>query len=220
MFRRIHWRIAISFAILVLIAMGALDLYLSNLIRTYETEALREALNNDAALIVEALELGDLKTAPPETLDEFAEEWSELLGMRVTFIAADGTVIGESDEDRTQMENHADRPEFIDAIQNGKGDSIRFSETLGFDMLYAAVALSDGQQPLGVVRLASPLSQIELQACGTPKDSPGCLACNGPNRLPARDHHFEPNNASTARTDPCGNPYVRGVGRGRRGSDE
>ena len=49
---------------------------------------------------------------------------------RLTLIDADGTVLFDSDADPAQMENHADRPEVIQAIAEGAGESSRYSETL------------------------------------------------------------------------------------------
>ena len=48
---------------------------------------------------------------------------------RVTLIDADGTVVYDSNALASKLENHANRPEFIDAQKNGVGTSSRFSET-------------------------------------------------------------------------------------------
>ena len=69
---------------------------------------------------------------------------------RVTLIAADGTVTYDGLADASEMENHADRPEVIDALATGSGSSDRPSETAGYVSLYEAVRLDDGE----VVRLS------------------------------------------------------------------
>ncbi len=61
--------------------------------------------------------------------------------MRITFIAPDGTVKGDSAADPDTMENHRNRPEVKAAIQWGYGDDVRHSDTIGIDMLYAAKRL-------------------------------------------------------------------------------
>jgi len=43
----------------------------------------------------------------------------------------DGLVVGDSDQEPARMENHADRPEFIEAMKGQTGRSVRFSATLG-----------------------------------------------------------------------------------------
>ena len=42
------------------------------------------------------------------------------------------------------MENHAGRPEVREAGENGQAATMRFSDTLGTDTVYAAVKLDDG----------------------------------------------------------------------------
>lgn len=63
---------------------------------------------------------------------------------RLTLISADGTVLADTEADAAAMENHADRAEFIEARQNGRGASSRYSETRTEKTEYLAVRLSDG----------------------------------------------------------------------------
>jgi two-component system phosphate regulon sensor histidine kinase PhoR len=61
-----------------------------------------------------------------------------LLDARVTLIAPDGRVVGDSAESLegvAAMENHATRPEVIDAKARGVGRARRHSDTLKIDML-------------------------------------------------------------------------------------
>ncbi len=64
--------------------------------------------------------------------------------LRVTFVAPDGTVLGDSDADPGKMENHKDRPEVQAAMRTGYGEDVRHSATVGIDMLYSAKKLPDG----------------------------------------------------------------------------
>ncbi|MGN0520369.1 MAG: ATP-binding protein [Candidatus Fimenecus sp.] len=63
---------------------------------------------------------------------------------RLTLISADGTVLADTEADAALMENHADRAEFMEAQQNGRGASSRYSETRTEKTEYLAVRLSDG----------------------------------------------------------------------------
>ena len=81
---------------------------------------------------------------------------------RITWIASDGTVIYDSRTDASVMENHADREEFIEALQSGSGDSRRYSATLTQRMLYYARRLSDGS----VVRVSSTQNSIVTLVMG------------------------------------------------------
>ncbi len=63
---------------------------------------------------------------------------------RITWIASDGTVLYDSDASAGNMENHMEREEILQAIDNGYGESTRYSTTLMQKLSYAAQKLPDG----------------------------------------------------------------------------
>ena len=63
---------------------------------------------------------------------------------RLTWVAADGTVLFDNQADAATMENHADRAEIREALLTGSGSSTRQSATLTEQTIYEAVRLSDG----------------------------------------------------------------------------
>ncbi len=63
---------------------------------------------------------------------------------RITWIAADGTVLYDSQGDETAMENHLERQEVQDALATGFGESTRYSDTTMQNTIYAAKRLDDG----------------------------------------------------------------------------
>ena len=65
-------------------------------------------------------------------------------GLRLTWIAADGAVLYDSNADAAAMENHADREEFAEALETGSGEGRRVSATLSEKTAYIALRLSDG----------------------------------------------------------------------------
>jgi len=93
-----------------------------------------------------------LAGSPAAELDPVVEELGERLGIRITVISMDGEVLGDSERDPGDMENHRTRPEVIGAFNGRTGLSTRFSETLGQEMLYAAVPLVIGDSIPAVVR--------------------------------------------------------------------
>ena len=79
---------------------------------------------------------------------------AELRGVRVTFLSADGAVLGDSEADASAMENHASREEVAEALASGEGFAVRDSATLGYDSVYYCRAFErEGQTYL--VRLAT-----------------------------------------------------------------
>ena len=123
----------------------------------------------DTTLVAEtrlAAELLSQTTTPP-TIAELQEEAvriGELLSARVTFVAEDGRVLGDSFEklaDLASMENHAQRPEVVDARAHGIGRTRRYSASVKMDMLYAAVPVR--HPTIAFVRVAVPLTDVGHQ---------------------------------------------------------
>lgn len=63
---------------------------------------------------------------------------------RITLISSDGTVIADTEASADKMGNHLERSEVKQAIENGRGTSVRYSETLTEKIIYYAVKMSDG----------------------------------------------------------------------------
>ena len=63
--------------------------------------------------------------------------------LRITLIAADGSVVFESATDQ-QMENHLSRPEIQQAMREGVGRNCRDSQTMGYETYYYAMLLPGG----------------------------------------------------------------------------
>jgi two-component system phosphate regulon sensor histidine kinase PhoR len=70
---------------------------------------------------------------------------------RITWIAADGTVLDDNKSDSAEMENHLEREEIKEALATGTGESSRYSATLMERLLYCAKRLPDGT----VIRLSA-----------------------------------------------------------------
>jgi len=95
--------------------------------------------------------------------DELADRLGHDFAARVTIVAADGRLLGDSELDADGLrraENHAGRPEVIAAMGGRTGRAIRRSATLGQEMLYLAVPLDARMPPRAVVRLAVPLTAV------------------------------------------------------------
>ena len=76
--------------------------------------------------------------------------------IRVTLVHADGTVYYDNFADPNAMDNHADRPEIRQTLENGSGSDIRNSSTVDQSAFYYAVRLKNGD----VMRLAQEASNI------------------------------------------------------------
>ena len=107
------------------------------------------------------------QTGPPPGINDLQAEavrMGDVVGGRVTLIAADGVVVADSFETLqgvAAMENHAQRPEVVDARAAGIGRSRRHSATIGVDMLYVAVPVR--HPAIAFVRVALPLTDVRQQ---------------------------------------------------------
>jgi two-component system phosphate regulon sensor histidine kinase PhoR len=161
MFKKIRWRIAIPYLILILISMLLLTLHLSSWIRQAHLASLRGQMTKQALLLGEALASPLAGGSATASVDALAAHYADLLGVRVTVIRLDGTVVGESHENRLEMDDHLFRSEVQEALRTGQGSSVRYSPTVGYDMMYVATVVVGDDGPIGIARIAVALRQIE-----------------------------------------------------------
>ncbi|WP_028235531.1 sensor histidine kinase [Pseudobutyrivibrio sp. MD2005] len=76
--------------------------------------------------------------------------------LRVTLLDAEGTVLFDNTVRAGLMENHADRPEIKKAKENGWGEKIRKSDTVGHVDYYYAITLNDGK----ILRISKEIDSI------------------------------------------------------------
>lgn len=96
-----------------------------------------------------------------QKLVTWCEQLDRKSGKRFTIMDHEGNVLCDNYAQAENMVNHADRPEFMDALSVGHGDSARASKTIDKEMLYASTRLIDSlsQQPL-VLRIALPQNDL------------------------------------------------------------
>lgn len=157
----IRWRIALPYIGLVLLVMAGLTFYLLSFVRQTYLNDLEAQLTAESRLLADRLALPLSDSTPQADFDSVARYYADLLGLRVTIIGVDGTVRGESHENRLLMDNHLYRQEIQQALDKGQGTSIRFSNTAGYEMMYAAAAIRSEGKLIGFARVALPLQQID-----------------------------------------------------------
>lgn len=164
MFRQIRWRIAVPFVALFSILLLGLGIYLVNFIRQTKVQEFESQLSAESYLLADFIQSLSLENELGLIdLDNLAKHWAALLGARVTIIAPDGSVMGESDAVLEAMDNHLNRPEIQQALSDGFGRSIRFSQTEGENQMYIAVPVQEDGQVIAIARVALSLRQIEAE---------------------------------------------------------
>ncbi|HEX9149220.1 MAG TPA: PAS domain-containing protein, partial [Thermoanaerobaculia bacterium] len=149
--------------ILVLLAAGLATLLSVVAVRLTDRaveDRARDRLRREIDLLADEVEA---RLPQPDRVDEFVRRAAERLGVRVTVIATDGRVLDESGvspSDVPAMENHAARPEVVQARAEGYGTSVRRSATLEADLLYLARPIGADRTGGPILRLAIPLAEL------------------------------------------------------------
>lgn len=159
---RIIWKFFGAFVLLTFIAVFVLYFSVGAKLQGNFEEKISQELRSNAMLVGELMK-DHLISGEMFPIQEHIDTLAERLALRITVIDVHGTVLGDSAEDSSVMENHRDRLEVAEAIEDGFGQSTRPSDTLGYAMKYVAVRIDDDVRPVGVVRFAMPLSKVQLE---------------------------------------------------------
>jgi len=155
------WKQFLLNFLIISLVLFLFTIFIISELKKYDESLTEERLFTGANLLREILKT-PIAEGKNEEIRSLVPELGKKIGVRITVIAKDGVVIGDSEHDPATMENHAGRPEVIEAISKGIGKSRRYSITLKKDLLYVAVPLKDERGEIkAIVRTALPLSFIE-----------------------------------------------------------
>ena len=136
--------------------------------RSYETHGFQEL--KALASVTPATAFTARRSLPQSPADASAlNTWvknAAASGVRVTLISTDGTVLADSESETQTMETHAGRPEVLAALQNGEGQSTRYSVSVKRPLLYYAVRDNFSDGTAVILRLALPL-KVSTQELAT-----------------------------------------------------
>ncbi|HEV2146241.1 MAG TPA: ATP-binding protein [Longimicrobiaceae bacterium] len=150
----VNLKLFLSYLALIAATVAALTAGVGFTLRPRLTEIVANDLRRELSLALELHRQG--VGVPP---DRLADRLGALSGRRVTLIARDGTVVGDSEVAESAiplLENHADRPEVRAALRGRLGRSVRRSSSVGVEQLYLAAPGARGE----VVRLAVALADV------------------------------------------------------------
>lgn len=158
--KRILWQLFPSYLLIIFTALLAVGGYASSSLRNFYYEQTAEDLKARAWLI-ERQVVRNNSPFDASFLNSLTRDLGSKTDTRITIIDFSGKVLGDSHEDPSRMDNHADRPEFRTALQGEVGVSQRFSNTLDEQMMYLAVPIIRNDKISGVVRTSTPITFIE-----------------------------------------------------------
>jgi two-component system phosphate regulon sensor histidine kinase PhoR len=160
-------RIAVTAVAATAAALLAVLLLVGPAVRARSIAESRDALFAEAALMARFVEgplsAGVASSALDAIVDAAARDAG---GRRFTIVAPDGAVLADSaasGRELAALDNHAQRPEVVEAVATGRGSGIRHSATVGDELLYVAVAIRPQGRLLGVSRVARSVVSVEQE---------------------------------------------------------
>ncbi len=148
---RVFFKLMGAFAVVIVAATATLDFTIR---RNWE-DSLRQQIQR--SLTEKTLMFANRVNYDREhTVQDIASQEAHAAGARATVVDATGKVLADSEADASQLENHAQRPEFVFALHGKLGSDVRPSKSLSIRFLYVAAPVSGG-----AVRLAYPMAEVE-----------------------------------------------------------
>lgn len=154
-------RLTLILMILIGISMIGTGITMAHLFRESHISALEENMSREINLLSGTMQFVDMNGSDAvEYYTEQAEYIGELIDSRITFITKTGRVIGDSEKNPLEMDNHAKREEELMAAKEGIGWAIRHSDTMDRKMLYVAGTVNSDQGFDGYIRLSMGLDAV------------------------------------------------------------
>jgi two-component system phosphate regulon sensor histidine kinase PhoR len=149
-------KVFLSYLAVIVLLFACFYIYSSAELRKQQISDTSKRMGQQARFLARVLPLGE----EGPTMDALCRQFGKDLGTRITVITPDGKVLGDSAEASIKMENHAGRPEVVEAIRAGSGSATRYSTTVTHEMLYHAFYQTAAGAER-IVRVAKPLTEIE-----------------------------------------------------------
>lgn len=168
--RKLVWQIFLANLLILIITVISVIIFGRVSLKSFYLSELEQGLVARAHLVKPTVKAMLAENSIAE-LREYSKKGGRLAGTRITVIYPDGRVVADSNEDPTTMEPHHRRVEVKSALQGGTGRALRFSHTLGREMLYVALPIRQQQKDGGfsatssvtaVVRMSVTVDAIEV----------------------------------------------------------
>ncbi len=161
--RSITLKLTLTLLGFVAVSTLAAGLYLNRALGAFAVESLEARLASVGSVLEDEARGALRDGGRPGITQGFVSRAARQTGARVTLVAPDGRVVGESErsaEELWSLENHGARPEVKAALAGRVGRDLRRSATTQSPLLYVALPVRDARQVIGVLRLALPLSAV------------------------------------------------------------
>jgi two-component system, OmpR family, phosphate regulon sensor histidine kinase PhoR len=164
----IRRKVTLTYVVLIALGVFLVGALCSWQIEKYLDKRIASTLHNQLDLVAIMFEEGKLRVDSTEATDLELRQVARSLVFRLTVVRDDGRVVFDSEVSRDSLanvENHAARPEILQARTEGFGSDRRHSHTVGHDFLYSARRITGpalGTLDSGYVRVALPLTEVAV----------------------------------------------------------
>ena len=142
--RPLIWRLYPAYLVITIISLFMVTWYAVNYMGDFYFREKISDLEIRAKLLghnIQPLIKDGLDITTRDELNDYCIQLGRETGTRITIVLDSGEVICDSEESPARMDNHADRPEIVQAMAGRTGSSIRYSYTLETNFMYVAVPL-------------------------------------------------------------------------------
>ena len=160
---RIVVKLTLTLVGFVAVSLLAGGVYLGRALDEFAVASLETRLATAGRLLHDEARGLLARGAGADAMGAFVRRAARPTESRVTVIAPDGVVLGDSEvapTDLGRLENHRDRPEVRAALLGQVGRDLRTSVSVHAPLMYVALPVRDGDRVVGVLRLALPLSAV------------------------------------------------------------
>ncbi len=157
--KRLIWQLFPTYLLVTVLSLLAITIYTTRTVKNFYREQLSDNLERQALLLRPQVQqyIQELRYV---ALDRLIKELGSSVGVRITVMLPDGSVIADSDEFVENIQNHGERPEFLGAMTSIIGRHERYSTTVRADMTYIAIPVYSGGEVIGVIRTAFPMIEL------------------------------------------------------------
>ncbi len=160
---RLWWRLFISYLWVPALMLLVVGFYGSGVVRRLYSDHLNDDLEARARLVgkqIEELLSHGQADRQADRVDRLCKELGRSTGTRITVVLPTGEVVGDSEANPADMDNHKKRAEISEAILGVVGRTTRYSYTEREDRIYVAVPLLQGERVAAVVRTSLPFTAL------------------------------------------------------------
>jgi len=160
--KKLFWQIYPSYAIIIILCVIAWSIYSFTSLKTFFYSQVRQSLIEKNQIILPFVQKLMINKAAQSVIDTACINYGGRANVRFTIINRDGVVLGDSNKNPANMENHKNRPEVRAAYADGVGSKIRFSSTLKEGMIYVAIPVfNKSHHPIGILRSSISLAFVD-----------------------------------------------------------